>query len=238
MHHIRTRTFEWRDETLKHNEGWLPVGAPPSFYPGSPFVTAHDVVEHLSDKGDWAHELRAAGVSLFHRDPYTIAGDIGRFGARDHNFNVPNAPARWSKPLPYRHELRIQAFRELLHSRVVRATQIAMLDQSIEVPPEARAGYLTFADRVLPWVRLGYRGAMRVYGQWNGKEVEAMMENLCKGLIDNYDANTPSEGDRLTVTMDPKALTYRIARHAEYATDPDWKRPAAEELSMFKLYHV
>lgn len=212
----RTRTFKWSLPTAHGTEmGWLPVTAGPGWYPGGGFITAHDVIEHLSDKPDWAHELRAAGVALFGvvsvpgRSIRTITDDILGFASREHNFATPVAAERWNKPLPEYHEARLQRFANFMRDRI-RVGMRHAEEAGAVIPQEAIDNAPTFVDRALPWFRLGYRGAMRVYT--SGEALGHLLDAVRDAVNKDHDDLAPIRGDTLTVTVDTKARTFDIKR--------------------------
>lgn len=211
----RTRTFEWANGGTVE-PGWIPVGAGEGWYPGGGFLAAHDLMEHLSDKSDWKHELRATGMALFDRrgvrtrDLNSIVRDTVSFAAIDHDFDAPPAPALAHKPLPEKHERDIQAFAKEARKNIADGLAAAAKDKA-EVPENVRKNSGTFVDKALPWVRLGYRDALRVFGD-NGHAVGELVDRVRDAVNNDHDMTRPLLGDRLTITVDTKALTLKLAR--------------------------
>lgn len=213
--HRRTREFKWAHHPKLH-PGWIPVNAADGFYPGNGFIAAHDTIEHMSDKTDWAHELRATGVAVFSepgmndRSFGSIVEDILSFAASDHELAAPDAPAFANNPLPPQHERRLQKFLAVLALDLREGIERADAAHA-EVPPVARANAPTFAKRAEPWIRLGYRAALRVYGD-NPRSVGAMMIEAKNAINIDHDKLRPVVGDTLTVSVDTKALSFSIKR--------------------------
>lgn len=217
----RMREFTWTGHPTL-DPGWKPSKAGPGWYPGAGFLTAHDVVEHLSDKSDWAHELRATGVSVFdvrgvkHRDVESIVGDILSFAAHDHDMDAPKAPPLAHKPLEPVHEKRVQSF--ITHLRLALDKGVAKAEAAgAPIPASARANIPSFPDKVEPWVRLGYRAALRVYGD-RGREVGEMMDRIRDEVNKDHDKLRPVKGDRIVIDVDTKALTFTYRREGPTLT--------------------
>lgn len=212
----RERAFHWAHHSHTR-PGWLVDNAAEGWYPGAGFLVAHDTIEHLSDKGDWAHELRAAGVAAFviegvqHRDLGAVAEDVAQFAAKDHHFAAPRAPHWAHKPLAGKHEQRVQALatelREIIDRGLVKAEAAGA-----PVPALAKRRAPSFADKALPWFRLGYRAAMRVYGADNGYAVGRMMDAIRDAVNHDHDVNLPLKGEGLRVSVDTKRLTFNVER--------------------------
>lgn len=209
---MRVRTFDWSAGTAASGPGWLVQNPGNGFYPGAGFLTAHDVMDHLSSKTDWAHELRATGAALFSFDGVpgrslaTIAFDIVGFAGYDHEFEVPPAPARWHKPLPFKHEQRLRDFAVVLNDEISNPSEYGQLTA------RAKAMARTFVERAMPWIRLGYRGAMRVYGADKGQSTGWLMEHLKDAINLDHDITPPVKGDTLTVSLDTKRGTFTLRR--------------------------
>lgn len=215
MINTRERTFHWAYHP-QARPGWLVDNAAKGWYPGAGFLVSHDTIEHLSNKGDWAHELRAAGVAAFvvpgvqHRDLDSIAEDVAKFAAIDHHFTAPPAPKVAYMGLPGKHEAQVQALattlREIIDRGIARAEEAGH-----HVPAKAKRNAPYFVDKALPWFRLGYRAAMRVYGD-RGYEVGRLMDRIRDDVNKDHDANPPLKGEGLRVIVDTKSLTHRIER--------------------------
>lgn len=211
---IRTRTFEWDVE----GNGWRLTDAAPGWYSGSGFLAAHDLVEHLSNKADWAHELRATGVSAYtlpgvrHRDNQSIAEDLVGFAVKDHHFRVPVAPLRWAKPLRSKlHEGRVQRLAEAIQDKVVRGMRRAE-ETGLPVPADVMENAPLFVARVTPWLRRGYAAAQRVYGKDRNREVGELIDKVKDAIDIDHDKLPPITGDTLVVSVDTDALTFTVTR--------------------------
>lgn len=209
----RTRNFVW---ALNHDinaYGWLVDPAPAGWYSGPGFLAAHDTMEHLSDKPDWAHELRATGVGVYglrgagSRTYGTIAEDVIAFASVDHAFEVPEAPPLAHKRLSKEHELRLEMFVQALRWQIAKVNW-----DNPKIKPEGRERAAHFPDRALPWIRLGYRGAMRVYGADRGGDFGRALMGLRDAINQDHDFTPPIKGDRLRVTMDSKTLKHTLTR--------------------------
>lgn len=215
---MRQRNFVWSLGGKGTGPGWIPENAPNGWYPGNGFLASHDLIEHLSNKGDWEHELRATGVSAYdvggvdHRDLKSITEDVVSFAARDHHFRVKPAPARWLKPLPdAADEARVQ---ELI-AEIARQTREGMARAAREhadVPKEAVANAPTFAERATPWIRLGYAGAVRVYGKGEGDATGRLMGRVRDAINSDHDKSIPLKGDRMELAVDTRAKTFTLKR--------------------------
>lgn len=218
---IRTRTFEWARNSYGPIPGWLPLNAAPGWAPGPGFLTAHDVMEHLSDKADWAHELRAAGVAAYNlpglkmrseRSLDSIALDIVTFASQDdHDFAVPDAPARWAKPLPSEaDETTVRVLGDIIHNLIMDgrddARRKGMTKAAYNRAP-------TFSERALPWIRLGYAGAMRVYGKGQGLAAGDLLDRVADAINDDHNKGAPPvKGDKLVVSVDTERKTHTVKR--------------------------
>lgn len=225
----RNRTFEWRYTAKINRVGWRPANTPPDFYAGGPFLAAHDTIEHLSDKADWAHELRAQGVAIFGRCaaqpsylPY-VADDILGF-ASEQEFAVPAIAGRWAKPLKdARHEAALQAFLDLLRYKV---DEMLPIWTANGMPTRLEERARTFTARVAPWLRRGYAGAMRIYGG-NGIKVGRLHQRIEQHL---YVDGGASFGDRIDISVDTCALTFKVQhRKGELSADERRERKAYRE---------
>jgi hypothetical protein len=215
---MRQRTFVWSLGTMPGTEpGWLPENAAPGWYPGPGFLAAHDLLEHLSDKADWQHELRAAGVSAYdvagvsHRNYKSIAEDIAAFAARDHHFDVPPAPPLAHKTLPAADEAKVQELVAAIRERVADGMENAR-KAGAKIPAEAKKKAPTFAERATPWIRLGYRAALRVYGNGKGRATGKLMDDVRAAINLDHDKSRPLKGDRLIVSVDTRAKTFSVKR--------------------------
>lgn len=216
---MRQRTFVWSLGTVKGSEpGWLPVNAGEGWFPGPGFLTAHDTMEHMSDKPDWAHELRAAGVAAYlvdgvkHRSMESIADDVVGFAARDHLFEAPTAPAFANKPLPAADEAQVQKLVAAIRKQVTEGVAKARLMPLERKYREAADRSPLFADKATPWIRLGYRAAMRVYGAGQGEATGLFMDRVRDAINRDHDRKRPIKGDKLEVAVDPKAKTFTLNR--------------------------
>lgn len=200
----RTRTFDWSHalpgQPALASEGWKPTGTPEDYYPGPGFLAAHDTVEHLSNKSDWAHELRAAGATLYSlhgqgtsRSVMTVAEDVTGFAGAMHRWDAPQAPSRWANGKNDPEVL--NAFASDMRRLIFR-----------------RAGNPDFVAKAMPWVRLGYRAAERIWGKGNGLKVGHLMSSIADAINMDHDDHEPQDGDKLTVTVDTKARTFKITR--------------------------
>lgn len=221
---LRKRDFVFA--RTKAGLGWLVDNAAPGWYSGDGFLTAHDTMEHLSDKPDWAHELRAAGVAVYgldgirHRSYASIAEDIVSFAALDHQFLAPDAPPLAHKPLAPEHEAKVQTMLGAIRRKI---NGITFREN---VPVAARPNAASFPERALPWIRLGYRGALRVYGATNGRRMGAALDHLRERVNSNHNFHAPIPGDRLHVEVDTKLLAPHIRR--QNADVPKAERTHAE----------
>lgn len=236
---MRQRNFVWSPPTvLGSGSGWIPEGAGPGWFPGNGFLVAHDLLEHLSNKSDWEHELRAAGVAAYDvsgvavRNFESIANDIVNFAARDHHFRVNPAPKLAHKPLEYTDEKRVQALVSEI-AKQVKEGMDKVRGPEYEVPQEAKVNAPSFAEKATPWIRLGYRAALRVYGKGQGRATGRLIDALRDAINSDHDSNRPLKGDKLALSVDTRAKTFTLKRVNADTTLTKKQRDSASFVAQF-----
>jgi hypothetical protein len=228
---IRTRTFKWAHQPTL-SPGWLPENAPANFYPGGGFLVAHDTIEHLSNKLDWPHELRTFGAAVYSlsgvsgRDYDSIINDVTGFALADHGMQAPDAPKWATNPLPSEHEDRLLHLRDELNDHIE-----FTMEHTREVDRTARRMSSLFASRALPWFRMGYRDAMRIWGADNGPTTGLLMDRIRSKVNMDHEAMPPLLGDKLSVTVNTKNFSFDVKRTN---ADPELSRPERITRAMFE----
>lgn len=164
--------------------GWRPAWIP-NFDPLS--AVAHDVIEHLpSDRGDGLYqECRAQGAMVFLRWENGYCNDFGRaFSAEDLASDIhyfwPGIRHIETPPRSYR----LAEHVECLLVEFKQAVRKMFRDNETEDCPSA-----TDLDRMVGWMRIGYRAAKRRYrnvdaytvGIYLFKEIDKQAERCLAG---------------------------------------------------------
>lgn len=231
----RIREFQFRGRSSIFSDGpkdygWVPVGASEAFQAGGPTIVAHDVLEHLAYNEDFKGELLAFGTTLFGRVIGRMAEDgrasriqmdasgrdLAQFLAQQ-KYVVPD-------PHPFAQKLQIGAMAETALSVVMheaeRETQkpqavcgdptcTACTTQAAYISPEQ---FEAQREKVLTWIRLGYKMAERFYGK--PERLYRLFVTLAEAVGNDHDERRPKNGEKLRVEVDTNRMAIHLTTKA------------------------
>jgi hypothetical protein len=212
---LRTREFVWVPESSERRYGWLPVDAPPDFYPGNGHIVAHDTVEHLSNGSSWKHELLTFGVTMFGRmrmdrgmANVSASDFVGFFS--EHGYSVPKPLKRWDKPLTAEGESMLAQFKHYIamHLKMEISYKLANGGRFEHTGEDVKRA---LNDAVI-WFKHGWRIAERLHGKDSGHNLMQMFDYLSHEVTNDTLLHPPHPGERLTVRVDRKAQSYSLQR--------------------------
>lgn len=216
---MRARTFEWVKQKMPDNTmkwGWKPVGTPDSFYPGRGHMVAHDTIEHVTNGSTWAHEMLAFGATLYGRAPVDrqmmqiVAEDFLGF-SQDHDYAIPDLPARWDKPLPDVAEQQLHGLLEAI-SFIYNKDAIIhkIFGEGTHYAPITDERLSEVLHKAARWFRLGWRVQRRMFNNSDGREVFNLFDRVVKSVDAMTFSRNPKLGDRLTVKIDRTNKQYAL----------------------------
>lgn len=227
----RIREFEFRRRTLDGPKGygWVPVGAE-AFDAGVPAVVAHDVLEHLAYNEDFKGELLAFGTTLFGRVIGRMAEDSRgsriQIEASGSDLSAFLAQQKYvvPEPRPFAQKLRLGAMAETaLLTITEEARHQTCLPQSSCSDPECAAcrtqndhispgQFEEQNEKVLAWMRLGYKMAERFYGK--PERLFRLFTTLCDAIAEDHDDRLPKNGEKLRVEVDTERMAIKLITKA------------------------
>jgi hypothetical protein len=212
-------SFDWREDKEFGHYGWIMTGMP-DFNASTGLGIAHDTLEHFANgDGSLTDEMMAFGAMMY------IRGEGGYFDALPNNNNVPHLQLGGDICRFLQDERRGS-----IHIRKPpRTYSIGEMDSEIQLSikegvrlanSELDDGDTPFStgevtDRMIGWMRIGYRKAERRY--CNAAPI--YLAHLFTEIRDTVDRQFKhgEEGEKLIVKVCQKSLKFRI-----YREEPDY----------------
>jgi hypothetical protein len=209
------RTFEWREDKEFGGEGWIMKGQP-DFNAGTGRMIAHDTLEHFAGRYDGiTDEMLAFGSILYGRADggwfnntsnsnvaWHMSSDIGMM-LRDMQYGDKEI-----KVAPPTRPLREDWLEETIQDAMHRAVKQANDEWGENEDPNAFSNSMKEVDRMIAWMRIGYRMARR---RWHGCDAWSL-SNLFVKIQEEVDLRYKHGdlGEELHVRVNPRTLEHRI----------------------------
>lgn len=229
------KIFEFTEDEESGMEGWLPLGAPPTFNTGEGVLIAHDCLEHYfpNDDGRIHFEFMALGAAVVVRTCkyYVSAGSAASYHTpHEHTASewsrlielaasecdmMPEPPG-WRPCSRYEHDIVEVVELARRHTKMgYRETASNYGDG----PPEKKRAFKRKAEG---WFREGVRRARRRYRDC--PDVLAMFKAI--ETRSSHEARHATCGDVLVVEFTIRTAKVRVTRLEYFETDPALMTPA------------